>query len=67
MRVLRTMSTARLFALLIGVAAAAAATAAIALAATSGGGHKPPPEPLAKAVRDAIAAPTVQGVSARVK
>lgn len=67
MRFLRTTSTARLFALLIGVAAAAAATAAIALAATSGGGSKPPPEPLAKAVRDALAAPTVQGVSARVK
>jgi outer membrane lipoprotein-sorting protein len=67
MRFLRTMSTARLFALLIGVAAAAAATAAIALAATSGGGRKPPPKPLASAVRDAITAPTVQGVSARVK
>jgi outer membrane lipoprotein-sorting protein len=67
MRFLRTTSTARLAALLIGVAAAAAATAAIALAATSGGGSKPPPEPLAKAVRDAIAAPAVQGMSARVK
>jgi outer membrane lipoprotein-sorting protein len=67
MRFLRTTSTARLAALLIGVAAAAAATAAIALAATSAGGSKPPSEPLAKAVRDAIAAPAVQGVSARVK
>jgi len=67
MRFLRTTSTARLAALLIGVAAAAAATAAIALAATSGGGSKPPPESLAKAVHDAIAAPPVQGMSARVK
>jgi outer membrane lipoprotein-sorting protein len=67
MRFLRTTSTARLLALVLGVAATAAATAAIALAATSGGGQKPPPEPLAKAVHDALTAPKVQGVTARVK
>jgi outer membrane lipoprotein-sorting protein len=67
MRFLRTTSTARLLALLLGAAVAAAATAAIALAATSGGGQKPAPEPLAKAVHDALSAPKVDGVTARVK
>jgi outer membrane lipoprotein-sorting protein len=67
MRFLRTTSTARLLALVIGVTVLAAATAAIALAATSGGGHKPPPKPLAQAVRDALSAPSVNGVTARVK
>src|ERR1051325_7490207 len=67
MRFLRTTSTARLLALVIGVTVLAAATAAIALAATSGGGQKPPPKPLAKAVRDALPAPQVDGVTARVK
>jgi outer membrane lipoprotein-sorting protein len=66
-RFLRTASTARLLALLLGAVAAAAATAAIALAATSGSGPKPRPEPLARAVHDALAAPTVPGVSARIK
>lgn len=67
MRFLRTTSTARLLALVIGVTVLAAATAAIALAATSGGGHKPPPKRLAQAVRDALTAPQVDGVTARVK
>jgi outer membrane lipoprotein-sorting protein len=67
MRFLRTTSTARLLALVLGVAATAAATAAIALAATSGGGQKPPPEPLAKAVHDALTAPKVDGLTARIK
>lgn len=67
MRFLRTASTARLLALLLGAVAAAAATAAIALAATSGSGPKPPPKALAQAVHDALAAPTVPGVSARIK
>jgi len=67
MRFLRTTSTARLLALVIGVTVLAAATAAIALAATSGGGKKPPPKPLAQAVRDALTAPQVDGVTARVK
>src|SRR5205085_10989934 len=67
MRFLRTTSTARLLALVIGVAVVAAATAAIALAATSGSGQKPPPKPLAQAVHDALTAPQVDGVTARVK
>jgi outer membrane lipoprotein-sorting protein len=54
-------------ALVLAVVAGCAATAAIALAATSGGGTKPPPQPLAAAVHQALSAPTVQGVSARIK
>jgi outer membrane lipoprotein-sorting protein len=64
---LRTTSTARLLALMLGMVVAAAATAAIALAATSGGGAKPPPKPLAQALHDALSAPKVDGVTARVK
>jgi outer membrane lipoprotein-sorting protein len=64
---LRTTSTARVLALVLGVALVAAATAAIALAATGGSGQKPPPKPLAQAVHDALAAPEVDGVTARIK
>jgi outer membrane lipoprotein-sorting protein len=67
LRFLRTTSTSRLLALVLAVVAGCAATAAIALAATSGGGTKPPPKPLAAAVHQALSAPTVQGVSARIK
>lgn len=67
MRFLRTTSTARLLALVIGIAVVAAATAAIALAATNGSGQKPPPKPLARAVHDALTAPQVDGVTARIK
>jgi outer membrane lipoprotein-sorting protein len=67
MRFLRTTSTARLLALVLGAAVVAAGTAAIALAATSGGGQKPPPESLAKAVHNALTAPKVDGVTARIK
>ena len=67
MRFLRTTSTARLLALVLGVAVVAAGTAAIALAATGGGARKPPPKPLAKAVHDALTAPGVDGVTARIK
>jgi outer membrane lipoprotein-sorting protein len=63
---LRRISTRRLLALAAVVAALAAGTTAIALAAT-GGGPTPPPEPLANAVHDALSAPRVQGVSARVQ
>jgi outer membrane lipoprotein-sorting protein len=66
-RFLRTTSTARLLALVLGVVAVATATAAIALATTSSNGHKPPPKPLAQAVHDALTAPQVDGVTARIK
>jgi outer membrane lipoprotein-sorting protein len=39
---------------------------AVALAATSGSGPKPPPKPLANAVHDALSAPEVPGISARI-
>ena len=66
MTFLRRTSTFRLLALAAALAALAAGTTAIALAAT-GGGPTPAPEPLATAVHDALSAPKVQGVSARVK
>lgn len=67
MHFLRTTSTARLLAFVLGVAVAAAATAAIALATTAGGGSKPPPKPLAQAVHDSLGGPKVGGVTARIK
>jgi hypothetical protein len=66
MSYLRRISTRRLLALCAGVLVVAVATAAIALAATSGG-PTPPPKPLPKAVHDALAAPQVAGVSARIE
>ncbi|MFL5825746.1 MAG: LolA family protein [Thermoleophilaceae bacterium] len=66
MKFLRTISTTRLLALIAGFVAAAVGCTAIALAATNGGA-KPPPKPLANALHDAISAPPVQGLSARIK
>jgi outer membrane lipoprotein-sorting protein len=65
-RFLRRISTRRLLALCAAVVAVAAAGAAIAIAATSGG-PTPPPKPLARAIHDALAAPAVEGVSARIR
>jgi outer membrane lipoprotein-sorting protein len=65
MKYLRTVSTRRLLALIAGVVAVIAAGTAIAVAA-GGSGPKPKPESLAKAVRGALAAPQVQGISARI-
>ncbi len=65
MNYLRRISTLRLLAIGAALTLFAAATAAIALAAT-GGGPTPPPKPLAEAVHDALAAPPVEGVTARV-
>jgi outer membrane lipoprotein-sorting protein len=65
MKYLRTVSTRRLLALIAGVVAVIAAGTAIAVAA-AGSGPKPKPESLAKAVRGALAAPQVQGISARI-
>src|SRR3954451_11791885 len=66
MRFLRTISTRRLLALCLSAVAIAAGGTAIAIAA-SGGGPAPPAKPLARAVHDAITAPQVQGITARVK
>jgi outer membrane lipoprotein-sorting protein len=65
MSYLRRISTLRLLAIGAALTLFAAATAAIAIAAT-GGGPTPPPKPLAEAVHDALSAPPVDGVSARV-
>jgi outer membrane lipoprotein-sorting protein len=66
LRSLRTMRTRRLLATCLAVVVGAGSITAIALAATSGG-PVPPPKGLATAVRDALAAPPVQGVSARIQ
>lgn len=65
MTFLRRISTHQLLVLATVVVALAAGTTAIAIAAT-GGGPTPPPEPLANAVHDALSAPPIKGVSARV-
>ena len=65
MKLLRTTSTRRLLAGLAAVFVAIVAGSAIAIAATSGG-PKPKPKPLAQAIHDAMAAPAVAGISARI-
>src|SRR3954451_24087455 len=66
MSYLRHISTRRLLALLATtVVVLAGSAAAIALAA-GGSGPTPPPKPLAQAVHDALAAPAVDGVTARI-
>src|SRR3954452_3214397 len=63
---LRQISTRRLLALCAAVVVAAGAVTAIAIAAGSNGAT-PPPKPLAQAVRDAVNAPPVDGVTARIE
>lgn len=65
MRFLRTTSTRHLLAGIAGLLVAIVAGSAIAIAAT-GGGPKPAPKPLARAIHDAMAAPAVAGISARI-
>jgi outer membrane lipoprotein-sorting protein len=64
-RYLRTVSTRRLLAIIVGFATAVAAGAAIAVAAASGG-PVPPKKPLANAIRSALGGPEVTGITARV-
>ncbi|HET6866632.1 MAG TPA: hypothetical protein VFH80_12015 [Solirubrobacteraceae bacterium] len=66
MRFLRTVSTQRLLAIVAGVILAIAGGTAIAVAA-SNGGPTPPRESLAKALHQAASAPTVSGITARIK
>ncbi|HWW67236.1 MAG TPA: hypothetical protein VNY83_04575 [Solirubrobacterales bacterium] len=66
MRFLRRISTLRLLTLCAAVLAAAIGTTAVAMA-TAGDGPKPAPEPLPVAVHDALTAPSVPGVSARIQ
>jgi hypothetical protein len=62
----RTASTRRLLATIAGIVAAIVGGTAIAVAATSGG-PVPKREPLATAIRQALAAKPVKGISADVK
>ena len=62
---LRRISTRRLLALCATVLAVGVGGAAIALAAASGG-PTPPPKDLPVAIHDALTAPQVEGVTARV-
>src|SRR5438270_3987905 len=66
MRFLRRISTRQLLAVCGAVIALAAGTTALAMA-MSGSGPKPDPKPLPAAVHDALTAPSVSGVSARIK
>jgi outer membrane lipoprotein-sorting protein len=65
MRRLRTTSTQRLVTIVAAVVALAL-TGAFAQAAISGNDPKPEPKPLDRAVHDAVTAPPVDGVSARI-
>src|SRR5258707_10533267 len=66
MKALRSASTRRLLAMFASVLGGVAGATAIAMAAT-GGGPTPDPKPLPVAIHDALTAPQVQGVSARIK
>jgi outer membrane lipoprotein-sorting protein len=66
MKFLRRISTPRLLALCASVVVVAAGAAVAAIAAT-GGGPVPPPKSLPVAVHDALSAPAVPGVSARIR
>jgi outer membrane lipoprotein-sorting protein len=63
---LRRISTKKLLAILSLAAVLVIGGAAIAMA-MGGSGPKPAPKPLANAIRDALNAPQVPGVSARIK
>ena len=66
MKLLRTLPTTRLVALSATVVALLALVAALAVGASGGSGDTPAPKPLANAIHDALAAPPVDGVTARV-
>jgi outer membrane lipoprotein-sorting protein len=65
MKYMRTVSTRRLLALIAGVVVVIGGGTAIAIAAT-GSGPVPKPKPLASAVHQALAAPSVKGITARI-
>jgi outer membrane lipoprotein-sorting protein len=66
MKFLRRISRRQLLSLSAAVVVVMAGATALALAAT-GGGPKPAPAPLANAAHDALTAPEVAGVSARIQ
>ncbi|HYC80478.1 MAG TPA: hypothetical protein VEB65_01750 [Solirubrobacterales bacterium] len=67
MSALRRISTRRLLLICALALATVGGGTAVALAATSGSGETPPPTPLAKAVEEALNAPEVPGISARIE
>ena len=66
MKLLRTISTQRLLAIIAGLVIAVAGGTAIAFAA-AGNGPTPPREPLAQALHQAATAPAVTAISARIR
>jgi outer membrane lipoprotein-sorting protein len=64
---IRTLSTARLVALIVAVAALAAGSSALAVAASGGGGPTPPAKPLANAIHDALAGAAPDGITADIR
>ena len=65
MKVFRTLSTARLIAL-VTACVIVAAGGALAVAARGGSGATPPPKPVAQAIHDALGAPEPSGVTAHI-
>jgi outer membrane lipoprotein-sorting protein len=65
MKFLRTVSTRRLLAIIVGIVSAIVAGAAIAVAA-QGSGPVPPPKPLRSAIHSALAAPAPKGITASI-
>jgi len=65
MRLIRTLPTRKLIAIVVGVVIVAVAGASIAVAA-GGGGPTPPAKPLADAIHDALTATKPTGVTARI-
>ncbi len=63
---IRQLSSSRLVALVAGLAVAVVAGGAVAIAAT-GGGPKPRPKKLDVAIHDALSAPKVAGITARIR
>ena len=66
MSALRRISTRRLLSICAIAVLAAVGVTAVATA-MGGSGPQPPPKPLANAVRDALSAPSVPGISARIQ
>ena len=66
MKLLRTLSTARLVGLVVVVVALVAGSAALAVAATGGSGPTPPAKPLANAIHDALAGTAPDGITADI-
>jgi outer membrane lipoprotein-sorting protein len=66
-KLLRTLPTRRLVAILVVIVVAVAAATGLAVAARGGGGPTPPSAPLAQALHDALGAQEPDGITARIK